>query len=431
MNLKPSQFNFAYKRNDDNIVFNTFTKACVALDNETFSLLQGSDIPYTEHENNTLDYLKENGFLVSADFDEVGFLRYYNYKVRFAEDYLSLTIAPTLSCNFDCPYCFENKRGGTIDKETQTLIMEFLKEKLSHGVKKMDLTWYGGEPLLCFDIIKEMCHEIAVMTSEFDVQCKMGMITNGYLINNDVADLLEKYNISAQITLDGLAENHDNRRYLRNGGATFDRIVENLHCFDNRNIDVYIRMNVDKFNASDYPALTQLIHSFHNPRMILYPAVTENVNERKESRKDYYMPDRIYDTFISDTRKQGLFHKDVDTVPISNDISKLPDNRSYFCAAELENSFVIDEKGHVYKCWNEVGKDNYCFSLKEPDKINYNSLLNYMGDITFSDTKCTKCPFLPICFGGCKFHRANFNRYSCAFSETSVKAYIEDTFFQE
>ena len=131
------------------------------------------------------------------------------------------------------------------------------------------------------------------------------------------------------------------------------------------------------------------------------------------------------------TRKQGLFHKDVDKVPISNDVSKLPDNRSYFCAAELENSYVIDEKGHVYKCWNEVGKDNYCFSLREPEKINYSSMLNYMGDITFSDPKCTKCTFLPICFGGCKFHKANFNRYSCAFNEHSVKAYVEDTFFQE
>lgn len=136
MNLKPSQFNFSYKRDDDNIVFNTFTKACVALDDETFSILSRSVVPYTEQDDNTLDYLKENGFLVNADFDEVAFLKYYNYKVRFAEDYLSLTIAPTLSCNFDCPYCFENKRGGTIDKETQSLILEFLKEKLSHGVKK-------------------------------------------------------------------------------------------------------------------------------------------------------------------------------------------------------------------------------------------------------------------------------------------------------
>lgn len=259
----------------------------------------------------------------------------------------------------------------------------------------------------------------------------MGMITNGYLLSEEIADFLEKYNISVQITIDGMPENHNSRRYLKDGGKTFEKIINNLHFFDNRDIDVYIRMNVDKCNYNDYPKLTELIKSYNNPKMIVYPAVTENVNERKEFRKDYYMSENVYDTFISDTRRKGLFDKDIDTIPISNDVSKIPDNRSYFCAAELENSFVIDERGNVYKCWNEVGKDNYCFNLKEPDKINYVSLLNYMSDTTFSDPKCTECVFLPICFGGCKFHRANFDKYACAFNEVSVKAYIEDTFFAE
>ena len=316
-----------------------------------------------------------------------------------------------------------------MDEETQNLVIDFLDEKLKNGVKKMDLTWYGGEPLICFSIIQSMCRQIIHLTQKYSVKCKMGMITNGYLLTEEIVDFLEEYNISVQITIDGMSENHNHRRYLKNGSGTFDKIVSNLYLFDNRDIDVYIRMNVDNFNYGDYPKLTEMIKSFNNDRMIVYPAVTENVNERIESRKDYYMSNNIYDTFISDTRRKGLFHKDVDTVPISNDVSKIPDNRSYFCAAELENSFVIDEKGNVYKCWNEVGKDDYCFSIKEPNKINYSSLLNYMGDVTFSDPKCSECVFLPICFGGCKFHRASFNRYACAFNEASVKAYIEDTFF--
>lgn len=431
MKLKASKFNFKYKKGEDTIVYNTFTKACVSLDDPTLELLEKNDLDFSENSDATLKYLKDNGFLVASDFDELSFLKYYNNKVRFAEDYLSLTIAPTLSCNFDCPYCFENKRGGIIDEETQELVIDFLHSKLSKGVRKMDLTWYGGEPLICFPIIKNMCEQITALTQKYSVKCKMGMITNGYLLSEEIADFLEKYNISVQITIDGMPENHNSRRYLKDGGKTFEKIINNLHFFDNRDIDVYIRMNVDKCNYNDYPKLTELIKSYNNPKMIVYPAVTENVNERKEFRKDYYMSENVYDTFISDTRRKGLFDKDIDTIPISNDVSKIPDNRSYFCAAELENSFVIDERGNVYKCWNEVGKDNYCFNLKEPDKINYVSLLNYMSDTTFSDPKCTECVFLPICFGGCKFHRANFDKYACAFNEVSVKAYIEDTFFAE
>ena len=424
MKIKPSKFNFKYKKGKETVVYNTFSKACVLLDDET--------LPFVENaqevcENDTIKYLKENGFIVDADFDEIAFLKYYNYKVRFAQDYLSLTIAPTLSCNFDCPYCFENKRGGIMSKEVQDKVIAFLEDKLSFGVKKMDLTWYGGEPLLCFDIIKSLCDRINTCTEKNSVKCKMGMITNGYLLNSEIVGFLEKNNISAQITIDGMAENHNQRRYLRNGEGTFDKLCDNLKLFDGKKVDVYIRMNVDKYNAEDYPELTKLIDSYNNPRMIVYPAVTENVNERKESRQEYYMSDNKYDSFISDTRRKGLFHKNVDTVPISNDVSTVPDNRSYFCAAELENSFVIDDRGNVYKCWNEVGKDNYCFNLDNPDKINYKSLLNYMGDIVFEDERCKDCVFLPICFGGCKFHKANFNRYACAFNKDSLKAYIEDT----
>lgn len=426
MKVKPSQFNFCYRKDHETIVYNTFTKDCIAVDDTNLPLIQNS-YDSSSCDQDSLHFLMDRGFIVDADFDEVAYLKYYNYMVRFASDYLSLTIAPTLSCNFDCPYCFENKRGGVMSSDVQDKVIDFLEEKLKSGVRRMDLTWYGGEPLICFDIIQSLCDRITELTKRYDVKTKMGMITNGFLITDVVAEFLEKNHISVQITIDGMAQNHNERRYLRGGGKTFDTIIQNLHYFDNKEVDVYIRMNVDRHNASDYESLTQLIQSYQNKRMILYPAVTENVNEREESRLDYYMSDNKFDGFIAATRRKGLFHKDVNTVPISNDVSTVPDNRSYFCAAELENSYVIDDRGHVYKCWNEVGKDNFCFSLDNPNKINYKSLLNYMGDIVFEDPRCKKCVFLPICFGGCKFHKAIFNRYACAFNEDSLIAYIEDT----
>ena len=92
----------------------------------------------------------------------------------------------------------------------------------------------------------------------------------------------------------------------------------------------------------------------------------------------------------------------------------------------MENSCVIDDKGNVYKCWDEVGHEDYCFNILRPNDINYQSMLRYMGDNVFDDEKCSSCTFLPICFGGCKFHRYHLKRYACAFNEDSVKEYIEE-----
>lgn len=186
-------------------------------------------------------------------------------------------------------------------------------------------------------------------------------------------------------------------------------------------------MNVDNYNYNDYSALSELVESFDNSRMILYPAITEEINERKEERKSHYMNDSVYDDFISITRKNGLFKFKSSELPISNDVSSVPDNRCYFCAAELDNSCVIDEKGNVYKCWDEVGHEDSCFNILTPEKINYDSLLRYMGDHTFNDYRCSNCVFLPLCFGGCKFHRYHLNRYACAFNDSSLISYLEDT----
>lgn len=423
--MKLSRFNYVYRRDNEIIAYNTFSKALIILEADKEAVLKpGYD--YESLDDDIFIGLKDNGFLIDDDFDELAFLKYYNCKARFATDYMCVTIAPTLGCNFDCPYCFENKREGKMSSDVQAKVIDYIRFKIENGVKILELTWYGGEPLICFDIIRDMTKQIYEIASENSVKIKIGMITNGYLLNEEIVDFLEKYKIAVQITLDGMKINHDARRYLKNGDGTFDRIFWNLSLFSSKNVQVYIRMNVDKYNKDDYEELTNAIKVFDNKNMVLYPAVTENINERIEDRENYYMSDSTYDDFVSITRKNGMFDFDSTELPISNDVGKVPDNRCYFCAAELENSCVIDEKGNVYKCWDEVGKEDYCFSLVDEDSYNFSSLLRYMGDHVFDDDKCSNCTFLPICFGGCKFHRYHLNRYACAFNEESIKDYIED-----
>lgn len=63
MKIKPSKFNFKYKKNEDTIVYNTFSKACVALDSSTTELLKKEELDYSENSDETIKYLKANGFL--------------------------------------------------------------------------------------------------------------------------------------------------------------------------------------------------------------------------------------------------------------------------------------------------------------------------------------------------------------------------------
>ena len=202
--FKPSKFNFFYNRsNNENIVYNTFSKALISLDDDHAIALQNNYIAHIFSEED-ISFLFDNGFLVDECFDENEFLKYYNNKVRFTSDYFCLTIAPTLSCNFDCPYCFENKRPGMMSKVVQEELIRFVEGKIKKGIKTLEISWYGGEPLLCFDIIKDLTEKIIKIANSYTCKCKIGMISNGYFLNEEIVTFLENHNISFQITIDGL-----------------------------------------------------------------------------------------------------------------------------------------------------------------------------------------------------------------------------------
>lgn len=148
--MKWSRFNYVYRTERNVILYNTFSKAILELGDEEYERLKNGDYGLEEEE------LADNGIIVEDDYDELGFLKYIHYRTRFSSDVMTLTIAPTLDCNFDCPYCFENKRKGKMSEEVRIAIISFIKKKIDSGVRKIDLTWYGGEPLLQVDSIKSI-----------------------------------------------------------------------------------------------------------------------------------------------------------------------------------------------------------------------------------------------------------------------------------
>ncbi|MER8055552.1 4Fe-4S cluster-binding domain-containing protein, partial [Acinetobacter pittii] len=61
---------------------------------------------------------------------------------------------PTIGCNFCCPYCFEGKKENvSMNEKTIKNIIRFLNDS---SAKELSLHWYGGEPLLRFDLMKEI-----------------------------------------------------------------------------------------------------------------------------------------------------------------------------------------------------------------------------------------------------------------------------------
>lgn len=419
MTYIPSRFNFTYRRKEDeNVIYNTFSKALLVLNEKEY--IQYETLSFTDPE--LKEQLKENGVLLEDSFDEMGFLKYFHYKTKFSNETLYLTVAPTLDCNFACPYCYENRRKGRMSPEVQDAIITFIEDAAKRGTKVIDLSWYGGEPLLYPDIIEDLGRRILAVAERNSCSIRSHMVTNGYLLTPKIVELLDEIGVTkVQITLDGLKEHHDVRRPLCSGKGTFDRILGNLSLFEAFPIEVAVRMNVDRQNCGDFASLKRVIDGLGNPNITLYPSPVEDINKDTINEVSDFMSAEEFDNFTLKACEEG---------GLSAEDFSVMDDRFCFCTAETENCYVIDEQGDVFKCWDEVGRKEYrCFNLTDPDSIDYLAIAKYLVSDPFADEACRECVFLPLCFGGCKFQRTHLNKSVCGFTDDILQQYIEKAFF--
>ena len=124
-----------------------------------------------------IEQLKKECVLVEDNADIYHQIKLERTLSRYNNRYLSLTIAPTTACNFRCSYCYESgidkKVTKSVDKSIADII-DFVKS-FKH-TEYLRVTWYGGEPLLMFDFIKQLSERFMEMFDNYEAF----IITNGY-----------------------------------------------------------------------------------------------------------------------------------------------------------------------------------------------------------------------------------------------------------
>ena len=258
--FKFSKFNRKFYLDNDLYLYNSFTGGFGKVkdmyrhyfDNIDFN---SSNVPVELINDATfLKSLLDGGFIVYKDIDENKMLEAIHNTNRFGKaNYLGLTIIPTTDCNFRCSYCYEKDTGypnKVMNSEIIEETLNFIDDKLNDD-GHLNVAWFGGEPLLGFNVIKELQSKINEISKKKHVKVASGIITNGYLLTEKISNELIDLGIGmAQITLDGHGEVHNSRRRLKNGLGTYDQIVNNI-LKANDNLQISIRVNVDKNNIDN------------------------------------------------------------------------------------------------------------------------------------------------------------------------------------
>lgn len=116
-----------------------------------------------------LKRFRDRGLIVH--FDELEALSTNARAACSANDRVSLTVCPTMGCNFDCPYCFENHRPGRMSPQTQDEVTAMAERMLeASNAKMLEVTWFGGEPLLMPDIIEALTGRLTALAEQRGAQ---------------------------------------------------------------------------------------------------------------------------------------------------------------------------------------------------------------------------------------------------------------------
>jgi uncharacterized protein len=390
-------------------------------------LIAGKEIPADFREN-----LIEQGYLADEKEEERLYRsKYLDFLDTRDEDEVQLFFVPNYSCNFACTYCYQDEYASSKQELTIEVIDAFFVYigKEFAGRKKY-LTVFGGEPLLSSPKQKELIAYLLNKANLSDLE--VCFVTNGFSLVEYIDILKSAIIREIQVTLDGKGSVHDARRFLKGGGATFDKIVEGIDACLQNELPVNLRMVIDKDNIGGLPELarfaiekgwtkseffkTQLGRNYelHHcqatseklfSRVSLYETLYQQVKEHPHIL-EFYKPAYSISKFLAET-------------------GSLPDPLYDACPA-CKTEWAFDYTGQIFSCTATVGKADESLGSFYPVISRNEDLITAWEsrDVT-AIAECTTCNLQLACGGGCGSVAKNRTGNVCSTDCRPVKELLE------
>jgi uncharacterized protein len=142
----------------------------------------------------------------------------------------------TNQCNLSCSYCYEygedriaTTEGKTkfMSEETARNTVDFLLNE-SPGRRMVHLTFFGGETLLNFPVVKSTIEYARDKAAEMGKYIDFSMTTNATMLTSEIISFLAENNVGVTVSIDGPKESNDRFRVFHNGKGSYDVIAPKI-----------------------------------------------------------------------------------------------------------------------------------------------------------------------------------------------------------
>lgn len=225
--MRPSVYNFIFDNGSNYLLYNASSDEIIAMGEELYRL-----------------YMENLGDVENIRRRHPGFYQCLLDKEAIVEDSCSesdsviakwkasdarsgtftITVNPTMDCNMSCWYCYERRGPGTkMGKGVARGVLALVERVCASrdAYETILLSFFGGEPLLCFDeIVLPLVREALGICKANGKELRTHFTTNGFLISGEMLESLGTLPASFQITLDGNSTVHNRNKTAASRGTT-------------------------------------------------------------------------------------------------------------------------------------------------------------------------------------------------------------------
>lgn len=415
-----------YKLGGFNIVLDVNSGGVHIVDELTYDMLDNVELPFEEKCPEKV--IKKLSKYYSVDeiescYNEI--VELYNDQILFSEDdyekYADYSVASPVKamclniahdCNLRCKYCFAStgdfgKGRKLMTFETGKKAIDFLLEK-SLDRKNLELDFFGGEPLMNFDVVKQIVEYARSREAEYGKKFRFTITTNGVLLDDDKIDFINREMSNVVLSIDGRKEVNDYMRKRVDGSGCYDKIMPAFKKLVEKRGDkeYYVRGTFTKNNLDFSNDVFDLYNNGFD-QISVEPVVCEASADYAITEKELLAIFKEYEGLaerILENEKKGkkfnFFHfmLDLDQGPCA--IKRL---RGCGCG----NDYVaITPDGDIYPCHQFVGIEEFKMGNIDEGTFDINMKSYFSKTHVYTKPECKKCWAKFYCSGGC-----NANNY--------------------
>lgn len=311
-------------------------------------------------------------------------------------------------CNLRCKYCFAQTGDfGTVrslmNVETAKKAIDFVILK-SDKRKNIEIDFFGGEPLMAFDVVKSTVEYAKEQGEKHDKVFRFTVTTNGVLLSDDVIDFINKEMSNAVLSLDGRREVNDYMRPTISGAGSYDIIVpkfKKLVDKRDKNKDYYVRGTYTGKNLDFMNDVLDIYKSGFDQISVEPVSAPEGAGyeiTKADLPKIHAEYKKLAREMVKLSQKGegfNFFHFNVDLNQGPCVIKRLRG-----CGAGCEYVAVTPE-GDIYPCHQFVGVDGFKMGNINDGTFDKEKASDFAGVSVYTREKCRDCWAKFYCSGGC------------------------------